>query len=204
MLKEREANYTKYMDKIKQLIPEGWTTGDLIEARLKNSQGQAGDYLLLLASRAAGKETGALSVGRIIVIQKLDTNFVKKWESADDIAAVDGIFGDTEEFRYPVDINKDDLDEIVVTFAASKIPTQGLVHLWIYAWDGTQGNLISPKGAGTLKGLSEFTGSQLQPPAIIDYDGDGIYEVFAQGEKIYKWDSAKKTYVYWKDRQIVE
>lgn len=190
---ERKANYGKYMEKIKQFIPVGWMPGDLIETRLKNAQGEAGDYLILLIYKS--------KLGKILVIQNQTTGFIKKWESQDQIEAVDGEIGDMEELRYPLDINKDGMDEIFVTFAISKIPTQGLVHLWIFSWDGTQGNLISPKGE---KGLSIFTGSQLQPPALMDEDEDGTYEVFAQDNKIYKWDISKKTYAYWKDEEFTE
>lgn len=192
--KERETNYSTYMNKIKSLIPGGWTPGDLVEAKLKNLGGQVGDYLILLVFKGSN--------GKILVIQKLDNEFRKKWESQDDIYAVDGVIGDLGEMRYPADINKDGLDEISVTFAVSPIPSQGLVHLWIYTWDGAQGILISPKAEGSLKGLSLFTGSQQQPPALMDVDRDGILEVLAQDKKIYKYDSSTKTYFYWKDEQL--
>lgn len=205
LLKEREANYAKYMDKIKQFFPEGWNPGDLIEAKLKDPQGQRVDYLLLLVFRSADAKMKTLARGKVMVLQRVNNDFVKKWESTDDIEAVDGIIGELMGVnRYPFDINKDGLDEIFVTFSISKIPTQGLVHLWIYSWDGTQGNLISSRGEGVLKGLSVFTGSQLQPPSLMDDDNDGIYEVFAQDKKIYKWDSSQRSYVYWKDERFTD
>lgn len=203
--REKEANYRKYMDKIKQFIPEGWSPGDLIEAKLKDLQGETSDCLILLIFKPEDEKLKSSARGKILVIYKMDNDFIKKWESTDVIEAVDGVIGELMGInRYPRDINKDGLDEIFVTFAVSEIPSQGLVHLWIYTWDGTQGNLISPKGEGLLKGLSIFTGSQLQPPSLIDVDNDGIYEVFAQDKKIYRWDSAQRAYVYWKDEQFTD
>ncbi len=196
---ERSLNYTKYLSSINRFIPTGWNPGDLIETQMPNAQNQVSTYLILLIFKGASSVQNTPAAAKIIVIQKNNDIYAKSWESNDNINAVDGIIGDMETHRYPVDINGDGKKEIFITFSTAPIPSQGLMHLWIYRWNGTQGILISPKGDN---GLSIFTGTQSQPTAIIDSDNDGIFEIFANDDKIYKWNQSTHTYDYWKDEQV--
>lgn len=192
---QKEANYAKYMGLIKGFIPSGWSYGDVIEAPLRNENDVQVSSLVLLTFHQESRK------GKINIIQKSGDSFVKKWESTETIIAEDGVIGDMEDIRYPADINKDGFEEAVVTFSSAKLPSQGLVEMWIYRWDGSKGTLISPMSE-TYSKRSGFIGSQMQPPALIDEDNDGIYEVFAQDNKIYKWVNGK--YVYWKDQHLAD
>lgn len=190
---ERDATYAKYQTLLKPIIPSGWLAGDLIETKLRNTAGLAEDYLVLLAF----KQNAASA--KILVIKKVRDTLQKSWESTDAIDAADGLIGDME-FRLPMDINGESLDEIFVTFSAGKFPTQGEVSLWIYQWDGKKGGLLSPLDPDD-KGTSLFSGSVLQPPGLVEGEASAVYNVVAGG-KIYVWQSG--AYTFWKDVEFTD